>query len=123
MIELLTDQRLAFESLDAAGLDRAVLLEIIGKSAVGAPVVGYKTAPLVARDYTATFATALLDKDLSIGIDAGAEHGLELPLAAHVRELNRACTADGFGELDFLSFVLHLQRLAGIPTDLEAGAR
>ena len=106
---------------DAAGLDRATLLGIINRSAVGAPVVGYKTAPLVARDYTPTFHTRLLDKDLSIGIDAASAHGLELPLAGHVRELNRACTAEGFGDLDFMSFVLHLQRLAGIPTDVDGG--
>lgn len=107
---------------EANGLERAMMLQIIGKSAVASPLVGYKTAPLVAKDYSPTFHTKLLTKDLTLAIDAAAEHGVRLPVTEHLRELNVACVADGFGELDFMSYLLHLQRLAGIPTDVDASA-
>jgi len=58
---------------------RAALLEVMGSSAVGAPFVKYKTEPLVQDDYTATFTTALMEKDLDLALDAAEEAGVELP--------------------------------------------
>ncbi len=38
-------------------------------SPLASPLVGYKTAPLVAKDYSPTFHTKLLTKDLTLAID------------------------------------------------------
>ena len=43
---------------ESGGVDRASLLEVINASAVGSPLVAYKTEPLLRDDYTATFTTA-----------------------------------------------------------------
>jgi 3-hydroxyisobutyrate dehydrogenase-like beta-hydroxyacid dehydrogenase len=86
---------------EANGLDRADLLEVVAGSAIASPVVGYKTKALVERDYTATFSTALLKKDLDLAVAA----------------------ADGLGELDFLALLAHLQHLAGRATDVPVAAR
>ena len=55
---------------EAAGVSRAALLETMGDSAAGAPFVKYKTEPLLRDDYSATFTTALMEKDIDLVLDA-----------------------------------------------------
>jgi 3-hydroxyisobutyrate dehydrogenase-like beta-hydroxyacid dehydrogenase len=66
---------------EAAGVSRGALLEVMGSSAVGAPFVKYKTEPLLRDDYSATFTTALMEKDIDLVLDAADDRGVELPLA------------------------------------------
>ena len=66
---------------EAAGVSREALLEVMGSSAVGAPFVKYKTEPLLRDDFSATFTTALMEKDIDLVLDAADEAGVELPLA------------------------------------------
>lgn len=103
---------------EAHGLDRADMLKVMGGSAVGSPFVGYKTAALVDRDYTATFSTRLLAKDLGLVLDAAGD--LPLPIAQEVDRQTRMAIADGLGDLDFMALLVHLQRRAGVRTDLDA---
>jgi 3-hydroxyisobutyrate dehydrogenase-like beta-hydroxyacid dehydrogenase len=103
---------------EASGLDRADMLEVIAGSAVASPLVGYKTKALVERDYTATFSTALLRKDLDLVLDAAGSAELPLPVTERVRELTVDAVDEGLGELDFLALLVHLQLLAGRPADV-----
>jgi len=103
------------------GLDRADMLEVMAGSAVASPFIGYKTKALVDRDYTATFSTALLAKDLDLAIDAAGD--VPLPVTELVRRLTDETVAEGMGELDFLALLPHLQQLAGRPTDVPVPAR
>ena len=59
---------------EAAGRPARTLLEVMGSSAVGAPFVKYKTEPLLRDDFSATFTTALMEKDIDLVLDA-AERG------------------------------------------------
>lgn len=106
---------------EASGLDRAGMLEVISGSAIASPFVGYKTAALVGRDYTATFSTALLAKDLGLALDAAAGAGVSLPVTEQVAELTRETVAEGLGDLDFLALLPHLQNAAGRPPDVPVG--
>ena len=100
---------------EAHGLRRDQMLEVIAGSAVGSPFVKYKTAPLVSGDYTSTFSTALMLKDLNLVQSAASLLDGQLPVAETVRRQLEACCASGFGELDFMSLLLLLER-DGDPT-------
>jgi 3-hydroxyisobutyrate dehydrogenase-like beta-hydroxyacid dehydrogenase len=99
---------------EASGLDRAKLLEVMAASAVGSPFVKYKTAPLVADDYTATFTSAAMHKDLALALEAGDHAGVPLPVTAVVQQLVRACMSSGMADLDLMVLVPRLQRESGL---------
>ena len=48
----------------------------MGSSAVGAPFVKYKTEPLLRDDYSATFTTLLMEKDIDLVLDAADKAGV-----------------------------------------------
>lgn len=104
---------------EAAGVERAALLEVMGGSAAGAPFVRYKTGPLLRDDYSATFTTALMEKDLELILDAGAEAGVELPLAKELKPLLRAAVEGGYADHDFMALFLQLRKASGL--DVAAG--
>jgi len=94
---------------EAAGVSRADLLEVMGSSAVGAPFVKYKTEPLLRDDFSATFTTSLMEKDLDLVLDAADENGVELPVVRELKKLVRAAIDAGYGDDDFMALYLHLR--------------
>lgn len=98
---------------EASGLDRATMLEVMGTSAVGSPFVKYKTAGLVADDYTATFTATMMHKDLTLALDAGRAVGVPLPATTLVRGLLEDCMATGMGDDDVMALLPRLAREAG----------
>ncbi len=97
---------------ETSGVSREALLEVMGSSAAGAPFVKYKTEPLLADDYSATFTTALMEKDLDLVLDAAGRSEVELPLARHLKELLRAAVEAGYADDDFMALYLHLRGAA-----------
>lgn len=95
---------------EAAGVTRRALLDVMGNSAVGAPFVKYKTEPLLNDDYSATFTTSLLEKDLELVLAAADDAGVELPVAAQLKALVRATIDAGYGDDDFMALFLNVQR-------------
>jgi len=98
---------------EASGLERATMLEVMGASAVGSPFVKYKTAALVADDYSATFTAAMMHKDLTLALDAGRAVAVPLPATALVRELLEDCMAIGMGDDDLMALLPRLEQEAG----------
>ena len=98
----------------ASGVSRAALLEVMGSSAVGAPFVKYKTEPLLREDFSATFTTALMEKDIDLVLDAADEAGVELPLAKEMKEHLRATIDAGYADDDFIALFLRLRRVSGL---------
>jgi 3-hydroxyisobutyrate dehydrogenase-like beta-hydroxyacid dehydrogenase len=96
------------------GLDWTQMLDIIEGSSVGSPLVGYKTPPLKALDYTSTFSGDQMIKDLGLILDEGARLHVPLPLAAHMMQMYETINAQGEGDLDYIATVRLSQRNAGI---------
>jgi 3-hydroxyisobutyrate dehydrogenase-like beta-hydroxyacid dehydrogenase len=94
---------------EASGVSRRALLEVLGGSAAGAPFVQYKTEPLLRDDFTATFTTALMEKDIDLILDAADESGVELPVATQLKGLLRSASEAGYADHDFMALFLHLR--------------
>jgi 3-hydroxyisobutyrate dehydrogenase-like beta-hydroxyacid dehydrogenase len=103
---------------EAAGVDRSVLLDVLTHSAVGSPIIAYKRDPLNRRDYSATFTTAMLAKDLQLVASVGETVDVPLPVTSLVAKLVKDSCDEQLGDLDFLALLPHLQALAGRPTDV-----
>jgi 3-hydroxyisobutyrate dehydrogenase-like beta-hydroxyacid dehydrogenase len=101
---------------EAAGVSRKMLLEVMQTSAAGAPFVKYKTEPLLRDDFSATFTTRLMEKDIDLVLEAAAEAGVELPLALEMKALLHAAVDGGYAELDFIALFLQLRKASGSRT-------
>jgi 3-hydroxyisobutyrate dehydrogenase-like beta-hydroxyacid dehydrogenase len=97
---------------EAAGVSREDLLEVMGSSAAGAPFVKYKTGPLLHDDFSATFTTALMEKDIDLALAAADETGIELPVARQLKRLLRTAIESGYGDDDFIALYLQLRNAA-----------
>jgi 3-hydroxyisobutyrate dehydrogenase-like beta-hydroxyacid dehydrogenase len=94
---------------ERSGVSREALLGTMGGSAAGAPFVKYKTEPLLRDDYSATFTTALMEKDLDLVLAAADAAGARLPLAGELKELVRDAIDAGYGDDDFMALYPHLR--------------
>jgi 3-hydroxyisobutyrate dehydrogenase-like beta-hydroxyacid dehydrogenase len=103
---------------EAAGIERASILDILSGSAVGSPFIAYKRAALLARRYEATFTLAMLVKDLNLALDVSRDLRLQLPVTELVAELAASSCDEGMADLDFMALLPHLQASAGRPTDV-----
>lgn len=97
---------------EAAGVSREDMLEVMGSSAAGAPFVQYKTGPLLRDDFSATFTTALMEKDIDLVLAAADEAGIQLPVAQQMKGLLRTAIQGGYGGDDFIALYLQLRKAA-----------
>jgi 3-hydroxyisobutyrate dehydrogenase-like beta-hydroxyacid dehydrogenase len=97
---------------ESGGVDRAKLLEVINASAVGSPLTGYKGEALLRDDYSATFTTAMMLKDVDLVLDLAAERRLVLPFTARLRELLDGAIEGGHADEDFIALYLALREAA-----------
>jgi 3-hydroxyisobutyrate dehydrogenase len=100
---------------EAAGVDRRTLLEVVGASAIGSPFVSYKTEPLLNDDYSATFTTSMMLKDVDLVLDLAGESNLSLPLTRDLRALLERLADGGYDDKDFMALYLQL-RETGVTT-------
>ena len=94
---------------EASDVSRKDLLETMANSAVGAPFVQYKMEPLLRDDFSATFTTALMEKDIDLILDAAKQAGVELPVAQEMKGLLRATAEAGYADDDFMALFLRLR--------------
>ena len=99
---------------ETAGVSRAALLDVMGSSAAGAPFVKYKTEALLRNDFSATFTTELMEKDIDLVLDAARDAGVELPLATEMKTHLRAAIDAGYADDDFIVLLQHLRSASGL---------
>lgn len=73
-----------------AGVPRRAFLDFMNNSVMGSVFTRYKTNALVNLDWTTTFTPALLRKDLDLGLAAGRELNVPMPVTAAMREALQA---------------------------------
>jgi len=75
---------------EKAGVPRHAFLAFINDSVMGSIFTRYKTPALVNLDWTTTFTPELMKKDLDLGLAAGRELKVPMPVTAATREAMQA---------------------------------
>jgi 3-hydroxyisobutyrate dehydrogenase-like beta-hydroxyacid dehydrogenase len=101
------------------GVWRADFLAFINDSVMGSTFTRYKSPALVNLDFTTTFTNVLLQKDFDLGLDAGHELGVPMPLASATRQIVAQEVGAGNTELDFATLILTVAKGAGISLEAE----
>jgi 3-hydroxyisobutyrate dehydrogenase-like beta-hydroxyacid dehydrogenase len=90
----------AAQVTEAAGIDRAVALEILGEGAAGSRLVKTKLPKMFNRDFAPQFQLELMDKDLRYFLGLAQELDRPAPIAALVRSQYQAARRSALGKLD-----------------------
>jgi 3-hydroxyisobutyrate dehydrogenase-like beta-hydroxyacid dehydrogenase len=98
---------------ERGGVSRAAFLGFLNDSVLGSAFSRYKSPALVNLDFHPTFTTALLRKDLQLGLAAGKRLGVPMPLAAATDMLVAQADGAGHGDDDFATLILEQARRAG----------
>jgi 3-hydroxyisobutyrate dehydrogenase-like beta-hydroxyacid dehydrogenase len=97
-----------------AGMSRAAFLDFLNKSVMGSTFSKYNTPALVNLDMSVTFTPALLRKDIDLGLDAGNELEVPMPLTALTRNLVQTLIGNGYGAEDFAALIKLQAKASGI---------
>jgi 3-hydroxyisobutyrate dehydrogenase len=107
-----------------AGMPRHAFLDFLNKSVMGSMFTRYKTPALVNLDFHVTFTPKLLRKDLDLGLDAGRELEVPMPLTSLTRDLLQQMIGQGMTEQDFSTLLLTQAKASGIelkPENVQVG--
>jgi 3-hydroxyisobutyrate dehydrogenase-like beta-hydroxyacid dehydrogenase len=107
-----------------AGMPRHAFLDFLNKSVMGSMFTRYKTPALVNLDFHVTFTPKLLRKDLDLGLDAGREFEVPMPLTSLTRDLLQQMIGQGMTEQDFSTLLLMEAKASGLelkPENVQVG--
>jgi 3-hydroxyisobutyrate dehydrogenase len=90
---------------ESGGLSRASMMDVICESAVASPLLKYKTATVVADDFSPAFTVVQMIKDFTLISDAARNKGVPLLTTGLILELYRAAANSGLKEADFFALV------------------
>jgi len=96
---------------EKGGAARHDTLDFLNNSVMGSMFSRYKTPSFVNLDLTPTFTPILLRKDLDLGLKAGENLGVELPVTQTTRDMVQRAIDAGHTDCDF-SVLLHEQAKA-----------
>jgi 3-hydroxyisobutyrate dehydrogenase len=97
-----------------AGMQRHAFLDFLNKSVMGSTFTRYKAPALVNLDFHVTFTPELLRKDIDLGLSAGKEFGVPMPLASITRDMVQTLIGHGFADQDFSTLLLLEAKASGI---------
>jgi 3-hydroxyisobutyrate dehydrogenase len=96
------------------GMPRHAFLDFLNKSVMGSMFTRYKTPALVNLDFHVTFTPELLRKDLDLGLDAGREYEVPMPLTSITRDILQQMIGQGMSGQDFSTLLLAQAKASGI---------
>ena len=108
---------------EKAGMKRHAFLDFLNKSVMGSMFTAYKTPALTNLDFHVTFTPELLRKDIDLGLSAGKEFGVPMPLTSITRDMVQTLIGHGYGE-DFSQLLLLQAKASGLtlkPENVEVG--
>jgi 3-hydroxyisobutyrate dehydrogenase-like beta-hydroxyacid dehydrogenase len=104
---------------ERGGVSRAAFLAFLNDSVLGSPFTRYKSPALVNLDFHPTFTSTLLRKDLQLGLSAGKELEVPMPLAAATDMLLAQAIGAGYTDEDFATLLLEQARRSGYQAEAE----
>jgi 3-hydroxyisobutyrate dehydrogenase-like beta-hydroxyacid dehydrogenase len=97
-----------------AGVDPALMLDILDNSAAKSGLVSAKAPLVLRRAFTPAFSVKWMHKDIGLMLDSGSELGVPLPLTALTRQMFQASISKGHGDEDICATIKVLEDLAGV---------
>ena len=88
------------QAAEAAGLDQAATLEVLGEGAAGSRLMKSKLPKIFKRDFSPQFQLELMDKDLRYFLALAQELDRPAPIASLVRSQYQAAKRAQLGKLD-----------------------
>jgi 3-hydroxyisobutyrate dehydrogenase-like beta-hydroxyacid dehydrogenase len=104
---------------EGSGVSREVVLGALDSTVLASKFLSYKGEALRNRDYTATFRTSDLRKDMQLAMEQAKDVGTIVPVTERIEALLASACDGGWAEDDFLSLVRLLQQESGV--DVDAG--
>jgi 3-hydroxyisobutyrate dehydrogenase len=107
---------------EKGGVSRHDFLDFINKSVMGSLFSRYKTPAFVKLDMKPTFTPVLLRKDLDLGLKAGQQLGVPLPVTELTHKIVDQAVQAGHTDCDFSILLLQEAEAAGMklePEDVE----
>jgi 3-hydroxyisobutyrate dehydrogenase len=104
---------------EQAGVPRHQFLEFLNNSVMGSTFSRYKTPAFVNLDFTPTFTGHLLRKDFELGLAAGREFDVPLPVSAAVHQMVVQLIGSGRGDDDFAALLALQAQLSGMELESE----
>jgi 3-hydroxyisobutyrate dehydrogenase-like beta-hydroxyacid dehydrogenase len=99
---------------EKGGVARHDTLEFINNSVMGSMFSRYKTPAFVNLDLTPTFTPILLRKDLDLGLKAGENLGVDLPVTSATRDMVQRAIDAGFTDVDFSVLLQEQAKASGL---------
>ena len=99
---------------EKGGVARHDTLEFINNSVMGSMFSRYKTPSFVNLDLTPTFTPILLRKDLDLGLKAGENLGVDLPVTSTTRDMVQRAIDAGFTDVDFSVLLQEQAKASGL---------
>ena len=109
---------------EKGGVPRHAFLDFINKSVMGSMFTRYKTPAFVNLDMTPTFTPELLRKDLDLGLSAGKNLGVPLPVTQLARDMVQKTIDAGHSGRDFSVLLEEQAKESGLklkPEHVEVG--
>jgi 3-hydroxyisobutyrate dehydrogenase len=97
-----------------AGMPRHAFLDFINSSIFGSMFTRYKTPALVNLDFHVTFTPELLRKDIDLGLSAGKQLNVPMPLTSITRDIVQTLIGHGYTDKDFAALIELQARASGI---------
>jgi 3-hydroxyisobutyrate dehydrogenase-like beta-hydroxyacid dehydrogenase len=100
---------------EKAGLEKGLLLDVLGQTAVLTPGQKSKLDNVRREEYPTNFALSLMHKDLSLVLSRAYDVSVSMPATAAAQQMYTAAMAKGMDE-DFSIMIKFMEELAGLST-------
>jgi len=102
-----------------AGVDPALMLDILDNSAAKSGLIAFKAPYVLRRDFRPNFSVRWMHKDIGLMLDSATELGVPLPLTSLTRQMFQAAISKGLADDDICSTIRILEDWAGIEVKSE----
>jgi 3-hydroxyisobutyrate dehydrogenase len=107
---------------EKAGLEKRVLLKVLGETAVLSPGQKSKLENVKREEYPTNFALSLMHKDFSLVLNRAYDLSVSMPATAAAQQMHTAAVAKGM-DGDFSIIIQFMKELAGLNTTSEERKR
>lgn len=99
---------------EKGGTDRAAFLAFLNGTGLASEWTRRRASDLISRDWTPTFTTELMRKDVDLGLGAARTLDVPMTLASAVNQLLQSAINTGLADSDFLAIYEQQARASGL---------